>query len=251
MSDVANATLTLLALTACSNGWEPVSHVGEPASCERFTLHFAPLAASSFKHSGSFSRSISERSAPPRVQKGSFDESIDLRAVGAGYVATITPVHGDALTYQLDARGHRSPAEASSSRLDASWNALVGELNGLGGCVGDAHVQQAELKLTEGSVHYWHALRVNGFVDCAVGRCLQLERRENSDPYVLKGWLQAFPVKPALHRGKSRMQGHMTVSLDPSTLRLVSVEAGRVVTVVAGDGAEVTVSEEEQHSFTY
>jgi hypothetical protein len=68
---------------------------------------------------------------------------------------------------------------------------------------------------------------------------------------VLKGWLEDFAVKPAIHRGKPRLRGQMTAIVDPSTLRLVSVEAGREVTVMASDGHEVTTRSDERHSFTY
>lgn len=249
MIEIAKAAIALLALTSCSKGWQPASHQGEPATCQRFRLQFAPAPGSSFEHSGSFSK----RTSAGSLEQGSFEERIVLRAEGDSYVATVTPARGDQVTYQLDAHGHASHTGTGSldAQREAAWNGLVEELNGLEGCVGDAHVKQADMKLTNGSVHYWSALRVSGFVDCQLGRCLRLERRENSDPYVLKGWLEDFAVKPVMHRGESRLRGQMTVVVDPSTLRLVSVDADREIAVVPSDGNEITTREDERHSFRY
>jgi hypothetical protein len=147
-----------------------------------------------------------------------------------------------------------TPAVLEAARI-SEWQGMVADWHGVEGCIGEVINGESELPLPTGAVKFTSATRVAGYVDCPLGRCLELDERYDSDAGAMESWLSGSVLKPmAAAVSKSQLSGSVKTVLDPQTLRLVSIRGQRTLGLsveVAGQALPAKLVESQQHDFEY
>jgi hypothetical protein len=138
---------------------------------------------------------------------------------------------------------------------ELEWGELIGIASKPRGCMGEAHLTQAQLRLPGGPIRYYRAVRATRFVDCELsGKCLAIEQRYDDSRMKIDGWIDDFWVKRGHAMDEPFVTGSSNVVLDPATMRVAGAEAERELNVVRsspGERVTTTTYEELRHAFIY